>query len=103
MSSELVLLLLVGLGLHVVQGWMLEVDSHKAECVWEKALQGDKIGLEFQVVEGGFLDVDVIVKGPDGKELYSGTRETSGKFAFNANRVSVFDLFLKHKNPFFKI
>lgn len=96
MLSKVILLLVAGLGLHVARGWVLEVDSHQAECVWEIALLGDKVGLEFQVVEGGFLDVDVTVNGPDGKVLYSGTRETSGKFAFNAHQVSVHPSFLSN-------
>ena len=32
-----------------------------------------KLGLTFEVAEGGFLDVDVQITGPDQKVVYQGT------------------------------
>ena len=34
----------------------------------------------FEVAEGGFLDIDVKITGPDGKEIYKGTNRPSGCF-----------------------
>jgi hypothetical protein len=31
---------------------------------------GSKLGLMFETIEGGFLDIDVRIVGPDGKVLY---------------------------------
>ncbi|KAL1241515.1 Suppressor/enhancer of lin-12 protein [Trichinella spiralis] len=41
------------------------------------------MNLMFEVVEGGFLDIDVKIVGPDNKEVYRGERESSGN-----NRMS---------------
>ena len=40
---------------------------------------GTKLGLMFEVAEGGFLDIDVRIEGPDGKIVHSGERESNGE------------------------
>ena len=34
------------------------------------------MSLMFEVAEGGFLDIDVKINGPDGKEIYKGESST---------------------------
>uniref|UniRef100_A0A1B6G435 GOLD domain-containing protein n=1 Tax=Cuerna arida TaxID=1464854 RepID=A0A1B6G435_9HEMI len=75
-----ILLLLVP----ATSAWIVQVDSFTDECFYEWAEQGSKVGFTFQVVEGGFLDIDVTVHGPDGREVHGGSRETNGKFTFTA-------------------
>lgn len=37
------------------------VDAHTDECFFEKMTSGTKLLLTFEVIEGGFLDIDVKV------------------------------------------
>jgi len=37
----------------------------------------------FQVVAGGFLDIDLKITAPDARIVYEGVRETEGKYTFN--------------------
>ena len=48
------------------------------------------MGLMFQVAEGGFLDIDVRIEGPDGKTLHEAERETNGKYTFAAHMDGVY-------------
>lgn len=42
-------------------GYFVTVDAHSEECFFDKVSSGTKLGLTFEVVEGGFLDIDVKV------------------------------------------
>lgn len=43
------------------QGYFVNVDAHAEECFFDRVNSGVKMGLTFEVVEGGFLDIDVRV------------------------------------------
>ena len=43
------------------QGYFVNVDAHAEECFFDRVSTGMKMGLTFEVVEGGFLDIDVKV------------------------------------------
>lgn len=72
------------------QAYFITVDAHAEECFYEKTTTGTKLGLTFEVAEGGFLDIDVSVTGPDGKSVYRGTKETNGKYTFVAHMDGVY-------------
>lgn len=61
--SELVLCLLLSLAwaLPAARGYFVSVDAHAEECFFDRVSSGMKMGLTFEVVEGGFLDIDVKV------------------------------------------
>lgn len=42
-------------------GYFVSVDAHAEECFYERVNSGTKMGLMFEVAEGGFLDIDVEV------------------------------------------
>lgn len=71
-------------------GYFITVDAHAEECFFDKVDIGTKMGLTFQISEGGFLDIDVRIVGPDGKVIYQGERETSGKYTFAAHVSGVY-------------
>lgn len=58
-ASELVVLLAVMSA--TASGYFVSIDAHAEECFYERVNSGTKMGLMFEVAEGGFLDIDVEV------------------------------------------
>ena len=54
----------------VTRSYFITVDAHAEECFFDKVSSGTKMGLMFEVAEGGFLDIDVRIVGPDGKTIH---------------------------------
>ncbi|XP_072044662.1 transmembrane emp24 domain-containing protein 2-like [Amphiura filiformis] len=69
----------------VVNGYFIAIDAHAEECFHDRVVSGTKMALTFEVAEGGFLDIDVKITGPDNKVIYSGERESNGKYTFAAH------------------
>lgn len=89
-----------------------KVDARDEQCFFDKVKTGTKLGLIFEVVEGGALDIDVRIEGkiisrqtvkllrtkinilwllgPDGKDIHSGERESNGKYTFAAHLDGVY-------------
>merc|ERR1711893_494338 len=72
------------------EAFYITVDAHAEECFFDKVSSGTKMSLMFEVAEGGFLDIDVKIVGPDGKNIYSGERESNGKYTFAAHMDGVY-------------
>ena len=45
----------------IAHGYFTNVDAHAEECFFDRVSSGMKMSLTFEVVEGGFLDIDVKV------------------------------------------
>ena len=41
--------------------YFVSVDAHAKECFFDRVSSGMKMGITFEVVEGGFLDIDLEV------------------------------------------
>nr|CAG4652155.1 EOG090X0D99 [Triops cancriformis] len=92
-----VCLLLISFSSSIVQAYFVTVDAHAEECFFDKVTTGTKLGLMFEVAEGGFLDIDVKIIAPDGNVIYQGERESNGKYTFAAHMDGVFTYCFSNK------
>jgi hypothetical protein len=44
---------------------MFQIEANEEECFYDKVKSGTKMGLIFEVAEGGALDIDVKIEGID--------------------------------------
>ncbi|XP_066507102.1 transmembrane emp24 domain-containing protein 2 [Hoplias malabaricus] len=93
--SEIALVLAVFVA--SVSGYFVSIDAHAEECFYESVNSGTKMGLMFEVAEGGFLDIDVEITGPDGKQIYKGDRESSGKYSVAAHMDGTYKFCFSNK------
>lgn len=96
--------------------YVITVDAHAEECFFDKVESGTKMGnssakyflcknqflvvltgLTFEIAEGGFLDIDVRIIGPDGRTIYQGERESSGKYTFAAHNSGAYTYCFSNK------
>lgn len=72
------LLVLVAALLATASGYFVSIDAHAEECFFERVTSGTKMGLIFEVAEGGFLDIDVEVRARALPAAQAGARCRSG-------------------------
>uniref|UniRef100_A0A182JS35 GOLD domain-containing protein n=1 Tax=Anopheles christyi TaxID=43041 RepID=A0A182JS35_9DIPT len=109
-----------------INGYFITVDPHSEECFFDRAEAGTKLGryicdthsasclvqfqllrtlhmhlnitgLMFETVEGGFLDIEVSISGPDQKVIYQGEKESSGKYTFSAYETGIYHYCFSNK------
>lgn len=80
-----------------VQCYFITIDAHAEECFFDKVTSGTKMSLMFEVAEGGFLDIDVKIYGPDDKVIHSGDRESNGKYTFAAHMDGIYKYCFSNK------
>jgi len=73
-----------------IVGYFVTVDAHSEECFHERVDIKSKMSLIFEVAQGGFLDIDVTIFGPDGKIIYQAQRESNGRNTFSADAPGVY-------------
>uniref|UniRef100_G3VDV7 GOLD domain-containing protein n=2 Tax=Sarcophilus harrisii TaxID=9305 RepID=G3VDV7_SARHA len=64
----------------------IQVGAHGEECFFEQGTKGAKMVLNFRVMQGGFLEIDVDITGPNNDPLFQWVRETSGRYAFTTHQ-----------------
>ncbi|KAL7745702.1 hypothetical protein ACLKA6_009908 [Drosophila palustris] len=72
------------------QAFIVNVDAHNEECFFENVEGGTKFGVTFEVIDGGFYDVDIKITGPDQHVMHESEKESSGKYTFVAPSKGVY-------------
>ncbi|XP_034941934.1 transmembrane emp24 domain-containing protein 2-like [Chelonus insularis] len=83
-------LLIITCLIYNTHAYFITVDAHTEECFYERVEKDTKMGLTFEIAEGGFLDIDLKIVGPDGKVIHNGEREGGGKYTFAAYAPGVY-------------
>lgn len=68
------------------EAYITTLDAHSEECFYEKAISGTKLGFTFEVIEGGFLDIDVSIYDPSNSLIHTEPKASSGKYTIEANK-----------------
>ncbi len=53
---------LLALHLALASAFTFNIDANREECFYEQVNQGDSVGIMFNVVSGGFLDINLQVR-----------------------------------------
>jgi hypothetical protein len=62
-----------------------DIPAGGEQCFYEPVDQGKPVSVIFQVISGGFNDVNVVIRSQDGTEIYRGEKETDGRLTFTAH------------------
>jgi len=92
-----ILLVTIFACLSAVQCYFIGVDANAEECYFDRVVSGTKMSLTFEVAEGGFLDIDFKIIGPDGKVIYTGDRESNAKYTFAAHMDGIYKYCFSNK------
>ncbi|CAH8492734.1 unnamed protein product [Heterobilharzia americana] len=66
-------------------GYYTVVDANSEDCFFDRVASGSKLALHYEVAEGGFLDIDVVVYNPSGAKVFESLRKSNGRPEFLAN------------------
>ncbi|KAL7645270.1 UNVERIFIED_CONTAM: hypothetical protein RMT77_003656 [Armadillidium vulgare] len=80
-----------------VKCYFITIDAHAEECFFEKVTDGTKLGVSFEVAEGGFLDIDFKITGPDGNSIHESERESNGRYTFPASMDGIYTFCFSNK------
>lgn len=78
-------------------GINFHVDARGSECFFERLKRGTPVTVMFQVIRGGFLDIDFAITSPEGNTVYSAQRQTEGKYNFIAESDGPFAFCFSNK------
>lgn len=78
-------------------GYFIGIDAHAEECFFERATAGQKLGLAFEVIEGGFLDIDIRILDPTGNTIYEDQRQSTNRYFFSASSDGMYTYCFSNK------
>lgn len=104
-TGSLLAALLITLFSHLTiqtQAYLITLDAGiENECFHEKVPVGTKLGFSFEVVEGGFYDIDVEIKDPTNVIIHQDERASNGKFTIEANMEGPYQFCFNNKKSSF--
>merc|ERR1711916_80578 len=78
-------------------GLSVEIRANAEECFYERMASQAKMGLSFQVTDGGNRDVDVSIVDPEDKVVHSENRASEGKYTFVAHQDGIYKFCFSNK------
>lgn len=76
-----------------VESYMVNIDAGaENECFHEKVPVGVKLGFSYEVIEGGFYDIDVVIKDPNNVILHQDDKTTASKVTIEATTEGPYTL-----------
>ena len=98
----LVLALTCYLSFHPAQAYLITVDAGADnDCFHERVPVGTKLSLSFEVIEGGFYDIDVEIKSPTNVILHREERSSNGKFTIETSENGPYSFCFSNKKSSF--
>lgn len=77
---------------------MITIDAGvESECFHERVPVGVKLGFSFEVIDGGFFDIDVYIKDPNNAIVHQDERVSNGKFTIEANMEGAYQFCFSNK------
>mmetsp|Transcript_1059 Transcript_1059/g.1648 ORF Transcript_1059/g.1648 Transcript_1059/m.1648 type:complete len:201 (-) Transcript_1059:90-692(-) len=66
----------------------IKVHPHQEECFYEPIKKANvKVKVQFEVSQGGMLDIDAKIQGPSGQIIHQVQKQSDAIFTFNANEI----------------
>lgn len=82
LCSVAVLALGLAAALRGADAFQFGVEATAEECFFEQIEDRTPVSIMFQVIQGGFLDIDIQIRAPDGRIVYTAEKQTEGKYNF---------------------
>lgn len=81
-----IVFLLLTISPKTTKAYITTLDAHTEECFFEKAIANTKLGFTFEVIEGGFLDIDVTIYDSDGAVIHHDSKTSSNQYTIEATK-----------------
>lgn len=81
-----VIAIILSFSLPTTDSYVITIDAAtENECFHELVTKGVKLGFSFEVIDGGFYDVDIAITDPKNAIIYQDDKTSNGKFTFEAD------------------